>query len=84
MYRPEWGDNWQTPFSTDLVNGNPGLELKYNHRKVVTIHARVGLVADGGWRTYKLRQDFIAADKLQTEDDISASVVVPLSVAGTG
>ena len=77
MYRPEWGDNWQTPFSTDLVNGNPGLELKYNHRKVVTIHARVGLVADGGWRTYKLRQDFIAADKLQTEDDISASVVVP-------
>ena len=30
-----------------------------------------------GWRTFKLRQDFAAAAKVQTEDDITASVVVP-------
>jgi hypothetical protein len=40
---------------------------------------RVGLQADGAWRTYKLRQDFLAADKVQMEDDITASVVVPAS-----
>jgi hypothetical protein len=34
---------------------------------------------DGAWRTYKVRQDFAAAVKIQTEDDISASVVVPSS-----
>jgi hypothetical protein len=34
---------------------------------------------DGAWRTYKARQDFAAASKIQTEDDISASVVVPAS-----
>ncbi|KAJ1479008.1 hypothetical protein T484DRAFT_1815912, partial [Baffinella frigidus] len=27
------------------------------------------------WRTFTLRQDFFPCDKLQTEDDISASVV---------
>jgi hypothetical protein len=30
----------------------------------------------GNWRTYKVRQDFIATEKVQMEDDISASVVV--------
>src|SRR6201999_3430674 len=29
------------------------------------------------WRTFKIRQDFAAASKIQTEDDISASIVVP-------
>jgi hypothetical protein len=37
----------------------------------------VGLLENGAWRTYKLRQDFVAADKVQMEDDITASVVVP-------
>ncbi len=36
-----------------------------------------GVLGDGAWRTYKLRQDFVSADKVQMEDDISASVVVP-------
>lgn len=31
----------------------------------------------GSWRTFKLRQDFVPADKVQMEDDITASVVVP-------
>ena len=29
---------------------------------------------------FKLRQDFIAADKVQMEDDITASAVVPASM----
>ena len=38
---------------------------------------RSGCEENGAWRTYKLRQDFVAADKVQMEDDITASVVVP-------
>jgi hypothetical protein len=38
---------------------------------------RVGFDKDGKWRTFKLRQDYIATEKVQMEDDISASVVVP-------
>ena len=34
------------------------------------------------WRTFKLRQDFIAAAKVQREDDISCSVVVPAAAVG--
>ena len=34
----------------------------------------------GSWRLFKLRQDFIAADKVQMEDDITASAVVPASM----
>jgi len=37
----------------------------------------VGFEQGGAWRVFKLRQDFIAAEKVQMEDDISASVVVP-------
>jgi multidrug resistance efflux pump len=32
---------------------------------------------DGVWRTSKVRTDFIPAEKIQWEDDISASIVVP-------
>ncbi len=77
FYRPEWGDDWQSHFSADIINGKPGHELKYNGRKLVASYLRVGLLGDGSWRTYKLRQDFMPAAKIQKEDDISASVVVP-------
>ncbi|HEX3356698.1 MAG TPA: hypothetical protein VHS31_06910, partial [Tepidisphaeraceae bacterium] len=77
FYRPEWGDNWREHFSVDEVNGNPGHELKYEKRKLVGTYLRVGLTGDHSWRTYKVRQDFAAAMKIQIEDDISASVVAP-------
>lgn len=77
FYRHEWDGNWRDHFSVDIVNGNPGNELKYSNRKLVANYLRVGLQKDKSWRTFKLRQDFIAADKIQLEDDISASVVVP-------
>ena len=79
FYNPEWGSNWRERFSVDEVNGNPGHELKYEGRQLVTSYLRVGTHSDGTWRVYKLRQDFVAAKKIQTEDDISASIVVPTS-----
>ena len=82
FYRPEWAENWRHHFSVDVVNGWPGHELKHGERKLVGSYLRVGLTEDGNWRTFKLRQDFIAAQKVQMEDDITASVVVPSSVLG--
>ncbi len=77
FYRPEWGDDWRSRFSVDIINGAPGHELKYEGRRLVATYLRIGREENGAWRTYKLRQDFVAADKVQMEDDITASVVVP-------
>ncbi|MCK4833274.1 MAG: hypothetical protein KAT12_00815, partial [Gammaproteobacteria bacterium] len=79
FYKPEWEGNWRKHFSVDEVNGYPGHELKYDGRKLITSYLRVGVRSDGTWRIYKLRQDFVAATKVQTEDDITASTVVPVS-----
>ncbi|MBA2479802.1 MAG: hypothetical protein H0V44_03995, partial [Planctomycetes bacterium] len=76
FYRPEWGEDWRTHFSVDIVNGQSGHEFKYRGRKLVGSYLRVGRL-EGSWRTFKLRQDFIAAMKVPTEDDISVSAVVP-------
>ena len=80
--RPEWGGDWRPHFGVDIVNGFPGHELKHNGRPLVGTYLRIGLAeaTDDGpaaWRTYKVRQDFAAATKVQTEDDITASTVVP-------
>ena len=80
--RHDWGQDWRAHFGVDIVNGFPGHELKYNGRKLVGTYLRIGLTeADddtaAAWRTYKVRQDFAAATKIQTEDDITASTVVP-------
>lgn len=75
--KPEWEGNWKKHFSVDVINGEPGHELKYKNRKLVGMYLRVGLDSDNRWQTYKLRQDFAAAHKIQLEDDITASVVVP-------
>jgi phosphoenolpyruvate carboxykinase (diphosphate) len=77
FYKPEWGNNWKKYFSVDIIDGKFGNELKFLDRKVVASYLRVGLINDKSWRTFKLRQDFLAADKLQMEDDITASTVVP-------
>ncbi|SFE77558.1 hypothetical protein [Thermophagus xiamenensis] len=79
FYKEEWGNNWKEYFSVDIVDGRHGNELKFKNRKLVASYLRVGLTNDGAWRTFKLRQDFIASDKLQMEDDISVSTVVPNS-----
>ncbi len=76
-YKPEWGDDWRKHFSVDTINGRPGNEIKYHRQKVLTHYLRVGYTPDGGWRTFSLRKDFFPAVKIQAEDDITASVVVP-------
>ncbi len=76
-YQPEWGQNWREHFSVDIINGTPANELKCDNRKLVTTHLRVGFDDDGAWRTFGLRKDFYPALKIQAEDDITASVVVP-------
>ncbi|MBA3707244.1 MAG: hypothetical protein H0W83_00315 [Planctomycetes bacterium] len=76
FYRPEWGEDWRKHFSVDIVNGQSGHEFKYRGRKLVGSYLRVGQL-EGSWRTFKLRQDFIAALKVPAEDDISVSAVVP-------
>jgi len=60
-----------------IVNGKPANELKCDNRKLVTNYLRVGYELDGSWRTFGLRKDFYPAAKVQQEDDISASVLVP-------
>ncbi len=76
-FKPEWGPNWRDHFSVDFINGTPGNELKCDNRKLVTTYLRVGFDPDGSWRTFGLRKDFHPAVKIQFEDDITASVVVP-------
>lgn len=77
FYQPEWGNDWRKYFTVDIIDGKFGNELKFKNRKLVASYLRIGLMKDNAWRTFKLRQDFLAADKLQMEDDITATTVVP-------
>jgi phosphoenolpyruvate carboxykinase (diphosphate) len=77
FYRQEWGTLWRGHFSVDEINGEHGNELRLDNRKLVSSCLRVGFDADGSWRVFSLRKDFHPAAKIQMEDDISASVVVP-------
>jgi hypothetical protein len=76
-FKPEWHGHWRDHFSVDIINGTPGNELKCDNRKLVTTYLRVGFDDDGAWRTFGLRKDFHPAVKVQMEDDITASTVVP-------
>ena len=77
FYRTEWGDRWREHLSVDEVDGAPAHELKLDGRNIVASYLRVGFDRDGKWRTFKLRQDYIATEKVQMEDDITTSIVVP-------
>ncbi|MGY8717767.1 MAG: hypothetical protein ACKVI3_08305, partial [Verrucomicrobiia bacterium] len=76
-FRSDWGDDWRNHFSVDIINGTPGNELKCDTRKLTASYLRVGFRDDGSWRVFGLREDFHPAAKIQMEDDITASVVVP-------
>ena len=75
-YKPEWENNWRSYFSVDRINGTPGNELKFKNRKLQSFYLRLGHDVDQSWRIFQLRRDFSAAQKVQFEDDITASVVV--------
>ncbi len=79
LYKPDWGEweDWAGRFSEDVIDGQPGYELKYLNEKVITRYLRVGYEADGSWRIFSLRKDFLPAAKLQREDDISVSSTLP-------
>jgi hypothetical protein len=77
FYKPDWGDNWRERFTVDLINGQPGRQLIYRRQRLSAQYLRVGFSEDGTWRTFSLRKDFAPAKKIQTEDDISAALVVP-------
>jgi len=77
FYRAEWGARWREHLSVDEVDGAPAHELKLDGRNIVASYLRVGFDRDGKWRTFKLRQDYIATEKVQMEDDITTSIVVP-------
>ena len=77
FYRPEWGEHWRENFSVDTVNGLPANELRFHRRKLVTNFLRVGFDAEDSWRTFGLRKDFFPAAKIQMEDDITATTLVP-------
>ena len=76
-YKPEWGGELARPFQRGHHQRQAGNELKCDNRRLVTTYLRVGFDADGSWRTFGLRKDFNPAMKIQAEDDITASVVVP-------
>ena len=77
FYQKSWGDDWRKHFSVDIINGKPGNELKFDNRKIRPSYLRVGFSADNSWRIFKLRMDFMPSEKIQMEDDITASVLVP-------
>lgn len=77
FYQPEWEEGWRARFTVDWINGQPGNTLIYCRKRLTTQYLRVGFAEDGTWRTFSLRNDFAPAMKVQTEDDISVSTVVP-------
>lgn len=82
-YRPEWGDDWQRHFTVDRINGFAGHELKFDNQRLIGNYLRVGFApGSASWRLFKLRTDFNPADKVQVEDDITVSIVVPREQVG--
>ena len=76
FYTPEWGEDWRSHFSVGIINGRRGINLRLDGEKIMVNMLRVGFDTDGSWRLFGLRHDFNPAVKVQTEDDITASVVV--------
>ncbi len=75
--RPEWGTDF-SHFTVDTINGYRGHELKFDNHLLMTGQLRVGFEPETlSWRMFDLRPDFHPSDKVQVEDDITASVVVP-------
>jgi phosphoenolpyruvate carboxykinase (diphosphate) len=76
FFRPEWGSDWRSHFTVGIINGRRGNNLRLDGDKIMVNMLRVGFEPDGSWRLFGLRHDFAPATKVQTEDDITASVVV--------
>ncbi|SDW96279.1 hypothetical protein SAMN05444411_102558 [Lutibacter oricola] len=78
LYRQDHGDlNWKDCMSVQIINGQKGTGLWYFENPVVGSYVRIGFNQEGIWMLNKLRSDFSASTKIQTEDDISASITIP-------
>ncbi|HSF98813.1 MAG TPA: hypothetical protein VLA55_08985, partial [Ornithinibacter sp.] len=80
--RPEWGEDWRSHFSVAEIDGRQGNSLHLDGTKITLNMLRVGYDPDGRWRLFSLRHDFAPAVKVQTQDDITATTVVPGSQLG--
>ncbi len=76
FHRIEWGNEWRDHFSVRIINGKEGNALRFDGRMITAGYLRVGFAPDNMWYVHKLRTDFIAAEKLQQEDDISVSITI--------
>ncbi|GIQ83967.1 hypothetical protein KIPB_005373, partial [Kipferlia bialata] len=74
LYKADWGEDWHTRFSVDIVNGKPGHQLLYKGKRMRAGYLRVGITPDGSWRNFLLRPDFSPSRKHQMEDDISSII----------
>jgi hypothetical protein len=78
LYRQAHGGlNWKEYMSVEVINGQKGTGLLYNNTPVVGSYVRIGFNQEGNWMLNKLRSDFSPSEKIQTEDDITASITVP-------
>ena len=77
LYRQAHGDiNWKDTMSVEIINGENGTSLLYNNTPVVGSYVRIGFNQKGNWMLNKLRSDFSACEKIQMEDDITASITL--------
>ena len=78
LYRQDHAElNWKDCMSVEFINGKKGTGLLYHNTRVVGSYVRIGFNENGNWLLNKLRSDFSASIKVQTEDDISASITLP-------
>jgi len=78
LYRQNPGAlNWKDCMSVEIINGENGTGLLYNNTPVMGSYVRIGFNQKGTWLLNKLRSDFSASQKIQMEDDISASITLP-------
>lgn len=78
LYRQAHGElNWKEYMSVEIINGKKGTGLLHNNSPVVGSYVRVGFNEKGNWMLNKLRSDFSPCEKIQTEDDITASITIP-------
>ena len=79
LYRSHNNDesSWKEHLNVEIVNGRDGNSLRYKHNKITASYVRIGFSPEGKWYLHKLRSDFIPSQKIQMEDDISATITLP-------
>lgn len=76
-YNPKWEGSWKDYYSVDRQDGEEGNDLMINRQAQVARFLRIGFDRQGNWNIHRLRGDYMPAEKIQMEDDISVSITVP-------